>query len=900
MSIYNLDKIFKPNSVAIVGASNKQGTIGSLLFKGLLDSGFKGKIFPVNPKYKSIKRVQAYSSVLDIKESIDLAVIATPMRTLPPLINECVECGVGGAVIISAGGKEIGEAGKQLEAEIKNKASKSGLRIIGPNCMGIASAVAKLNASFSGIMPRSGNLAVVSQSGAICSSILDFSIKQSIGFRYFVSIGSMLDVDFGDIINYFGNDPDVRSIVLYIESLTNIRKFMSAARAVSRIKPIAVLKAGKSAAGARAASSHTGALAGEDVVYDAAFKRAGIVRVNTIEELFDCAELMAKQPVPTGSSLAIITNGGGPGVMATDALSEHGMEPVSLSQETFKKLDEILPSYWSKGNPIDILGDASPQRWRKAIECCLSASEINGLIIIFVSQNLSNAVTVANAIGELLGDKPSLPVFAVWMGGEAVEKGRKILNKAGIPTYETPERAISAFVYQYSYARNLEMLQEIPPKLPVSLEYEPLEAKAVVKKAIEENFTLLTEMESKTLLSAYGIPVNQTVVAVSAEMAVVLAKKIGYPVVMKVHSRDIVHKSDAFAVKLNLRGEKDVREAFSKIMMNVHTYDPKANVMGVTVQPMLRRSDYELIFGSKRDKDFGPVILFGMGGIMTEILKDQSIALPPLNRLLARRLIESTRVYKILKGYRNRPPVNLDFLEEILIRLSQLVTDFPEILELDINPMIFVEDRAVAVDARVMIRKSIVSSPHHLVISPYPNEYEEIVTTKGGLELFIRPIRPEDAPLLVDLFQILSPQTIHYRFFSPLKSMSHEMLVRLTQIDYDLDIALVALDRGQGCEKMLGVARIMSKPGGIDPEFAILVGDPWQGMGVGATLMEKVLSIAKRRGLEAIEGVILEGNINMLALARKLGFEIKWIPGTSECEARIDLNKFETAEILRT
>jgi len=438
MSIHNLDKIFEPNSVAVIGASKKEGTMGFFLLNSLLKSGFKGKIFPVNPKYKSIKRVKTYPSILDIKQSIDLAVIATPIGKVPPLIKECVESGVGGAIVVSAGGKEIGEEGNQLEIEIKKEATKSDLRIIGPNCMGIASAGARLNASLIDTMPLPGKLAFISQSGAICSSSLDFSLKQSIGFRYFVSIGSMLDVDFGDMINYLGNDSDVSSIVLYIESLTNIRKFMSAARAVSRIKPIVVLKAGKSSAGERAASSHTGALAGEDVVYNAAFKRAGIVRVNTIEELFDCAELMDKQPIPSGSNLAIITNGGGPGVMATDALSEHGMEPVLLSQETFKKLDDSLPPYWSRGNPIDILGDASPQRWREAIEVCLSAPEISALVIIFVPQTLKNAVTVANAIADLLHGMSHLPVFSVWMGGENVEKGRKILNEAGIPTYETP------------------------------------------------------------------------------------------------------------------------------------------------------------------------------------------------------------------------------------------------------------------------------------------------------------------------------------------------------------------------------------------------------------------------------------------------------------------------------
>ncbi|MBW1888054.1 MAG: bifunctional acetate--CoA ligase family protein/GNAT family N-acetyltransferase, partial [Deltaproteobacteria bacterium] len=782
------------------------------------------------------------------------------------------------------------EKGKQIETKIKNEADKGELRITGPNCMGIISTQAQLNASFANSMPKKGKLAFISQSGAICSAILDLSSKEGVGFSYFVSIGSMLDVDFGDLINYMGNEKSVSSIVLYIENLTNIRKFMSAARAVSRVKPIVVLKAGKSRAGARAASSHTGAMAGEDRIYDTAFKRAGIVRVDTIEELFDCAELMAKQPVPSGSELAIMTNGGGPGVMATDALSAHGVEPVSLDEKTISRLDNILPPSWSKGNPIDILGDASPERWRQALEVCLAAKEIKALVIIFVPQTLSNASAVARAIVDLLRSNPYPPIFTVWMGGKEVEEGLQILNDAGIPTYETPERAVSAFMYMYSYARNLEMLQEIPPKLPVSLEFNHSGAKAIIEETLKEGNTLLTESESKALLKAYGIPINHTEVAISPEDAVRLAEEMGYPVAMKIHSRDIVHKSDAHGVQLNLRGEKDVKEAFSKITVRARSYNPKAKILGVTIQPMLKRPDYELILGSKRDADFGPVILFGMGGIMTEILEDQAIALPPLNRLLARRLMESTKVYQMLKGYRNRPPANLDLLEEILIRLSQLVTDFPDIAELDINPMILVEDQACAVDARIIVKSSHLSAPHHLVISPYPNQYEMTTTTKEGLKIFIRPIKPEDAPLLVDLFNTMSPRSVYYRFFSPLKSLPHKMLVAFTQIDYDYDMALVALDKTQLGERILGVARIMSKPGGIEPEFAVAVGDPWQGKGVGATLMKQLLAIAKERGIETIWGMVMTENTQMIALARKIGCQISRGQDGSENEVKIDMH----------
>ena len=891
MSIHNLERIFKPDSVAIVGASERPGSIGDSLMRNVLAGGYKGKVFPVNPKRSLVHGLPACASVKDIDQSIDLAIIATPILKVPSIIRECVRAGISGAVVVSAGGKEIGEKGREVEAKIREEARKGDLRIIGPNCMGIIATEPGLNASFGSLMPLPGKMAFVSQSGAICAAILDISMRDGIGFSHFVSIGSMLDVDFGDLINYLGEDPDVHSIVLYIESLTNVRKFMGAARAISRVKPIVVLKSGRSRAGAAAAASHTGALAGEDAIYDAAFKRCGIERVDTIGELFDCAELMAKQPLPAGPGLGIITNGGGPGVMAADALSSHGIEPVSLSEETRKKLDGILPHYWSRANPVDILGDASPERWREAMDICLSAREIYALVIIFIPQALSSGDDIARAVSDLIRSRPCPPLFAVWMGGESVAKGRAILNEAGIPTYETPERAITAFVHLYRYKRNLEILQEIPPQLPRSLHFNREKAAAIVGDGLKRGRPLLTEFESKALLGAYGIPVNSTEVAENLDQALGTARKMGYPLVMKVHSRDIVHKSDAGGVQLNLRSEQEVEAAYGQILAHSQAYDPKAEILGVTIQPMLERPDYEVILGSKRDALFGPVILFGMGGVMTEILKDQSIALPPLNRLLARRLMENTRVYKALKGFRNRPPVRLDLLEEILIRLSQLISDFPEIVELDINPMILSPKGACAVDARVMVEPSEIAAPHHLVICPYPNHLERTVRTKAGLNLFIRPIKPEDAPLLQDLFRALSEKSIYYRFFSPLKSLSHKMLVIFTQIDYDKDMALIAMDEERTEEKILGVARLMRKPGGRKAEFSIVVGDAWQGKGIGAALMEKLISVAREQDLESIWGFVLPENRQMLVLAGKLGFKIDRTPDEHDFGVKIELDR---------
>jgi acetyltransferase len=749
-----------------------------------------------------------------------------------------------------------------------------------------------LNASFARDMPLPGKMAFISQSGAILTAILDFSLKERIGFSHFVSVGSMLEVDFGDLIDYLGSDPGVTGIVLYIENLTNTRKFMSAARSVSRVKPIVVLKSGRSAAGARAAASHTGALAGEDAVYDAAFQRAGLVRVNTFQELFDCAELLAKQPRPRGANLAIITNAGGPGVMAADTLEGFSLAPALLSPETLKKLNDVLPPFWSRGNPIDILGDATPERYRKVVEICLADPDISGLLIMLAPQALTEAGLAAEAIVQGLKARP-FPVFTVWMGGKEVEKGREIFNLAGIPTYETPEQAIRAFLYVHTYSRNLALLQEIPPRLPSILEFDRVRARRIIEENLKGGYPALTEIESKTLLSAYGIPINRTEVASTPEEAIALAKELGYPVALKILSREITHKSDADGVQLNLLHEEDLRIAFDRIMAGARSYDPEAGILGVTVQPMLKRTDYELILGAKKDPDFGPVILFGMGGILTEVLKDHAVALPPLNRLLARRLIESTRVYQLLKGYRNRPPANLILLESILIRLSQLVIDFPEIQELDINPLLMLEDRALAVDVRVMLKPTRVLAPKHLVISPYPYQYEKQMVTKAGIPVFIRPIKPEDAPLMVELFNCLSAQTIYFRFFRPLKALSRDLLVRFTQIDYDREIALVAIEETEGEEKMLAVARLISDPDGREAEFAVLVGDPWQGKGVGAALMERLLSIARERGMISVWGIALAENKGMLSLAGKMGFDIKKCPGAPEYELRANLKSLK-------
>lgn len=889
MGLFNLDKLFRPRSIAVIGAGEKPGTIGRALMHNLTDGGFDGDLWPVNPNYAKIFGFKAHRTIEEIGGPVDLAVIATPIATVPEIVAACSTQKVGGAIVISAGGKEIGAKGSAIEERIRTEARKGGLRIVGPNCLGIICPGYRLNASFAADMPNAGKLAFLSQSGAICTAILDLAFKEQIGFSHFVSIGSMLDVDFGDLIDYLGYEADVSSILLYIENLTNIRKFMSAARAVSRIKPIVVLKAGRSAAGARAAASHTGAMAGEDAVYDAAFNRAGVVRVNTIDELFDCAELMAKQPRPRGPRLAIITNGGGPGVMATDALARHGLEPAPLDRQTLEDLDRVLPQYWSRNNPIDILGDASPERYAHVLQICAQCKSVDGVLVMLAPQALTEPAAVARELIAFLKDKKH-PIFTSWMGGRDIAPAMELLNQAGIPTYETPERAIGAFIHMARYARNLEMAFEVPPRLTRHITVKDEQARAIIQNRLgQQTHLFLTETDAKAVLEAYGIRVNPTESAADMDAAVHQAEKIGYPVAMKVVSPHITHKTEANGVQLDLRSAGDVRHAYQTIMDGARAYKPDAEILGVALQPFIDRPDYEILLGAKHDANFGPVILFGSGGIFTEVVKDRAIALPPLNQLLVKRLMEETRIYRLLHGYRNRPPVDMEQLIEMIMRLAQLVIDFPQIAELDLNPVVVKNGRPQAVDARILLKPGAVAAPLHLVISPYPAHYETAQETDCGLNILIRPIRPEDAQLFAALFKTLSSTSIYYRFFTYMKSLSPEMLARMTQIDYDREMALVAIDRNADQEQMLGAARIIADPDGRKAEFSVLVGDPWQGKGIGAKLLEHLLHIARQRKIEHIWGCVLKENVTMLRLGKKAGFAMRFNGEQGVYDLTIDL-----------
>jgi acetyltransferase len=872
MSVRNLEKLFEPGSVAVVGATPREGAVGWAILKNLLEGSFPGPVYPVNPKHGEILGQPSFPTVSAIGQPVDLAVIAVPIAAVPSVLEDGSAAGVGAAIVISAGGKEVGEDGARREQEILETAQKTGIRLLGPNCLGIMVPGARLNASFAAHMCYPGRVALLSQSGAVCTVILDRAMAANIGFSHFVSIGAMADVDFGDLIDYLGTQPGVDSILLYVEALKNIRKFMSAARAVSRIKPIIVVKAGSSAAGASAAASHTGALVGDDEVYDAAFARAGIIRVRTLGELFDCAEALAKQGRPRGPRLAILTNAGGPGVMTADALQEWGRSPADLSPETIAALDAVLPSAWSRGNPVDILGDAPAERYRDSAKILLAAPEVDALAVVLAPQAMTDPAAVARDIVPVIQESET-PACAVWMGGQDVAEGIRVLNEAGVPVFETPERAVGTLMYMHRYTRNLELLQETPPNLPTDLHFDRKRARAIVDAALSRDHFLMTEPEAKALLASYGLPVNRTEVATSKEDAVERSQEMGYPVVLKVHSRDITHKSDAKGIQLDLRSPEEGGAAYHKSVANAEEYDPEARILGVTVQPMLTKLDYEVILGSKKDADFGPTILFGMGGVLTEILRDKAIGLPPLNLLLARRLIQSTKVYQLLKGYRNRPPANLDRLEEVLVRLAYLVADFPEISELDINPLALAGDEVTAIDGRVVLEPTLVKSPDHLVIRPYPTHYENHWVTTTGTLVLIRPVRPEDEPMMQLMLDGLSADTLFFRFFHMIKTVRHEQLARLCQVDYDREIAMVAVEEPPGRERLLGMCHMHVHPGWDEAELAVVVADYAQRQGLGRKLVSVGMELAREKGVRRIVGEVLPENQAMLSLANKLGFE---------------------------
>jgi acetyltransferase len=890
-----LRAIFAPRSVALIGATETPGSVGRTVLWNLLSNPFGGTVFPVNPKRRSVLGVKAYASVSAVPEQVDLAVVVTPAPTVPGVIHDCVAAGVQGAIIITAGFKEIGAAGVELERQILQSARGGQMRIIGPNCLGIISAWSGLNATFGGTMVQRGNVGFVSQSGALCTAILDWSLREKVGFSAFVSIGSMLDVGWGDLIHYLGDDPHTQSIIMYMETIGDARSFLSAAREVALTKPIIVIKAGRTEAAAKAATSHTGSLAGSDEVLVAAFRRSGVLAVNTIAEVFYMAEVLAKQPRPKGPRLTILTNAGGPGVLATDALVTAGGQLAELSPETIAELDQHLPPHWSHNNPIDILGDADPERYARALEIAARNPRSDGLLVILTPQAMTDPTTIAEQVRPLKAT--GKPILASWMGGVSIAAGEAILNQANIPTFSYPDTAARVFQNMWRYSYNLRGLYETPVATAAFGEpgHDRKRVERIVQSVRSAGRSLLTEYESKQLLAAYDIPTVDTRIATSQDEAVQQAQEIGYPVVVKLHSETITHKTDVNGVHLNLPGADDVRRAFQAIESAVREKAGAEHFLGVSVQPMIKLDGYEIIVGSSIDPQFGPVLLFGTGGQLVEVFKDRSLALPPLNSTLARRMMERTLIFNALKGVRGREPVDLAALEQLLVRFSQLVVEHRWIKEIDINPLLASAERLITLDARVVLHEPTVNEDElpTLAIRPYPTQYASCWTLKDGVPVSIRPIRPEDEPLMRKFHTTLSERSVYMRYFNVLKldqRVAHERLSRLCFIDYDRQMALVVdrHDPQTGAHEIIGIGRLTKHRDG-DAEFAIIVSDQYQSCGLGSELLSRLVQIGRDERLTRITADILNENRRMQRVCQRLGFQMHPSPDGSLVKAEITL-----------
>ncbi|MGP8069843.1 MAG: bifunctional acetate--CoA ligase family protein/GNAT family N-acetyltransferase [Candidatus Bathyarchaeia archaeon] len=873
----SIEKMLNPKAVAVIGASESEGSIGQSLMKNLLTGAERRKIYPVNMNRETVMGLKCYPSVSKIPEHIDLAVIATPAKTVPAIVEECAKAGVDGAVIVSAGFREVGPEGAKLESEIKKIQSMHDIRILGPNCVGIARPQIGLNATFLRDNAQPGQIAFISQSGALGSAILNWAVSSGIGFSIFASLGSTLDIDYGDMIDYLGEDPNTRSIIIYMEGVGNAKKFMSSARGFARTKPIIIIKAGRHAAGAKAASSHTGALAGDFAVYEAAFKRAGVVKVDEIGDLFNCASVLDSRFLPAGPNLAIVTNAGGPSVLAADSIVTHGGQLAQLSDESMKILNAALPPYWSRGNPLDILGDADTARYELAVKTCIADPNVDGLLVIYTPQGTTQPTQLAEAVTKIAADRRK-PMLTVWMGESAVREARGIFHKNDIPTYSTPEEAVKTYSYMYQYRRNLDQLYQTPQELNVDFSPPKSHLKVMIRKAAKTR-RALTQPEVDRFLDAYAIPRAKGSLSKSADQAAMIALDIGYPVALKISSEDILHKTDIGGVITGLDSAQAVKDAYKAIIDRGHKTKPEAKIDGVYVQKMASEIDYELILGAKKDRDFGSVILFGMGGTAVELINDVSIGLAPLNQILAHRVIEETKIYKALsKGLRNKKPVDLRPLEEIMVRFSNLIVDFPEISEMDINPLIASHGEFTVLDARMIIDPSALDHAEtypHLVIMPYPSKYVMPWKLEDGTDVTLRPIKPEDEPMEDEFIRNLSTETSRFRFFQIIKDLPHDALVRFCNIDYDREMAIIAETREGDRNLEIGVSRLILEANKKRGEFAVVVADKYQGKGLGVKLVDMLIGFAKEKGIETIYGGVMAENIRMIRLCEKLGFSTR-------------------------
>lgn len=881
---YPLNAIFEPKSVAVIGATEKPGSVGRTVLSNLMSHPFGGTVFPVNPKHESVLGLKAYPRIADLPGKVDLAVIATPARTVPDLIGECVAADVKGAIILSAGFKETGAEGAELERQIHTLAMQGKLRVIGPNCLGVMNPRRGLNATFASALARPGHVAFLSQSGALCTAVLDWSLEEQVGFSAFVSIGSMVDVGWGDLIDYLGSDPQTTSIVIYMETIGDARSFLSAARSVSRSKPIIILKAGRTQAAAQAATSHTGALTGSQEAFEAACRRSGVLTVTRIDELFSMAEALERQPRPRGPHLTILTNAGGPGVLATDALIGAGGQLSALSPETLSALDQALPAHWSHGNPVDVLGDADPERYGRALQIAASDPGSDGLLVILTPQAMSDPTLTAEQV-KRVARLDGKPILASWMGGAEVATGRTILQQAGIPTFAYPDTAAWVFDAMWRYTSNLRSIYETPLLYVAPGEPEPdrTGAAQIIAQAQHAGRTLLTELESKQILSAYGVPTVETRVATNEAEAVRCAEEIGYPVVLKLFSQTLTHKTDVGGVQLRLCDAEAVRHAYQTIAEAVRERAGAEHFQGVTVEPMIAGDGYELILGSSLDPQFGPVMLFGSGGQLVEVYRDHTLALPPLTTTLARRLMERTRIFSALQGTRGRPPVDLSALERLLVRFSYLIVEQRQIKEIDVNPLFASSDHLLALDARIVLHEPGVREEDlpRPAIRPYPLQYVTPWTLKDGTPVTLRPIRPEDEPLMVKLHETLSERTVYFRWLHMLKlsqRTAHERLIGICFIDYDREMALVAQYHNPqtGQDEIIGVGRVIKLRGANEAEFAVLVADRFQRKGLGTEFLRRLIGFARDEKLERLVGDIHPENLEMQALCKKLGFHLQY------------------------
>ena len=874
MSVRNLDKLFAPRSVALIGATPRPGSVGAVVARNLRRAGFAGELMLVNPHYDTIDGLTVHPNVASLPRAPDLGVIVTPAETVPCLIHELAARGTRAAVIITAGFGELGQRGQTLQQATLDAAKPHLLRIVGPNCVGIMLPRLGLDATFSHLAPPAGDIAFLSQSGAMITAMLDWAVPHGIGFSHVVSLGDMADVDFGDMLDYLAADPHTRAILLYAEGITHGRKFMSAARAASRIKPVLVLKAGRSQAGARAATSHTGVLAGADAVYDAVFRRAGMLRVRTMAELFDAAETLALTHEQVGERLAILTNGGGAGVLATDALVAARGQLAALSQTTVADLNRQLPATWSHGNPVDIIGDASGKRYGDALTTLIGDSEIDAILVLNCPTALAQPEDTARAvIDTVAGAEPAAlrgrNVITAWLGEYSARTARQLFADARIATYETPDSAVTGFLHRVHHRRNQELLMETPPARLDMFGPDRVTVRRLIAAALAAGKSWLDPEETSAILAAYGLPIVANHFAADPDQAASLAAKVGFPIALKIRSADITHKSDVGGVALNLGNTDRVRREAEGMLRRVKAAHPEARLDGFLLQPMVRRPGaVELLVGLVEDAVFGPLVAFGQGGTAVEIMRDTSLELPPLNALLARRLMARTRVWQLVQGYRGKPPANIEAIVEMLIRLGQLAADQAEIRELDINPLLADAAGIIAVDARLRIAAAQSPGPARLAIAPYPKELGSAERLRDGTVLRLRPLRPEDEPMLHDLAAHMSHEDLRLRFFTPVQGLTHVVAARLSQLDYDRELALLA----EGDGMALGVVHFFADPDKLRAEYAIAVRSDWKGRGVGFLLMNRLIHIARQRGIGELVGEVLRENQPMLQMCRELGF----------------------------